>query len=139
MRSLRHLMSGRSIKATKYKDAALVRSHFMSGKMRKPKGSESGERNSIFSPSERPDITSSILEKTLRSMAGSGWNRPLRARRRECVYVGPHDALIQRGGFAHDMGLLLGILADVHVGGGTDDIDFDIWPILRRAKPAKHP
>ena len=30
-------------------------------------------------------------------------------------------------------------LADVHVGGRTDDIDFDIWPILRRAQPAKHP
>ncbi len=63
MRSLRLLMLGRSIKATKYKDAGLVRSHFMSGKMRKPKGSDSGERNSIFSASERPEIISSILEK----------------------------------------------------------------------------
>ena len=30
-------------------------------------------------------------------------------------------------------------LADVHVGGRTDDINFDIRPILRRAQPAKHP
>ena len=30
-------------------------------------------------------------------------------------------------------------LADVHVGGGTDNTDFDIWPVLRRAQPARHP
>ena len=30
-------------------------------------------------------------------------------------------------------------LANVYVGGGTDHINFDIWPILRRIQPAKHP
>ena len=61
MRSLRLLILGSSIKATKYSDPILVRSHFMSGNMRKPKGSDSGERKSIFSASERPAIISSIL------------------------------------------------------------------------------
>jgi hypothetical protein len=53
LRSLRLLMSGRSIRATRYKDATLVRSHFMSGKMRKPNGfAAGGERKSIFSASD---------------------------------------------------------------------------------------
>ena len=63
VRSLRLLISGRSIKAIKYRDSTLVRSHFMSGNMRKPKGSDTGERKSIFLTSERPEIISSILEK----------------------------------------------------------------------------
>jgi hypothetical protein len=35
-------MFGRSVRATRYKDVVLARSHFMSGKMRKPKGAASG-------------------------------------------------------------------------------------------------
>ena len=56
-------MSGRSIKATRYKDVKLARSHFMSGRMRKPKGSASGgERKSTFSASDLPETIASILE-----------------------------------------------------------------------------
>ena len=55
-------MLGRSVRATRYKDAMLARSHFMSGKIRNPKGSASGgERKSIFSASDRPDMISSTL------------------------------------------------------------------------------
>lgn len=55
-------MFGRSIRATRYKDDRVTRSHFMSGKMRKPKGSASGgERKRTFSASDRPEMISSIL------------------------------------------------------------------------------
>jgi len=55
-------MLGRSVKATRYRDEMVSRSHFMSGKMRKPNGSaEGGERKSIFSASDRPEMISSIL------------------------------------------------------------------------------
>jgi hypothetical protein len=55
-------MFGRSVRATRYSDATFARSHFMSGKMRKPKGSASGgERKRTFSASDRPETISSIL------------------------------------------------------------------------------
>lgn len=55
-------MSGRSIKATRYSDPTVVRSHFMSGRMRKPNGStDGGERKSTFSASDRPEMISSTL------------------------------------------------------------------------------
>jgi hypothetical protein len=37
-------------------------------------------------------------------------NRPLCARCRERVYVGPYDAFVHRGGFSHDVDLLFGVL-----------------------------
>ena len=84
-----------------------------------------------------------------------GMNRPLRARRRERVYVGPYDAFIHRRGFSHDVDLLLGVLqkivdalcpasrmmgynrvsdlANMHIGSGTDHINLDVRPVLGRA------
>jgi hypothetical protein len=53
-----------------------------------------------------------------------GMNRPLCARCRERVYVGPYDAFVHRGGFSHDVDLLFGVLQkniDVFMPCATDD------------------
>jgi len=96
----------------------------------------------------------------VRARAREQWKigtEPLGARGREGVYVWLYDAFVQRGRFVHDMDLLLGVLylgkrftsrfrirlwgwewdhlANVHVCGRTDDVDFDVWSVLRMPQP----
>jgi hypothetical protein len=88
LRSLRLLMLGRSIRATRYRDATLVRSHFMSGRMRKPNGSAAGgERKSTLSASDRPAMISFILWKTPVSVSHEG-EKTQATRTRGCMSVG---------------------------------------------------